>query len=278
MAILFKQFENIPLASGYKARFPLDKADYNFSARVHYSDTWTTPKPLVVYLHGSGATGYTTNTDSFISGLVNAGYGVLAIRYFGKADSSKPPFPSGYGNVNSPMLMSLFIKQAWFVEAAIEFSKNNLLNEIDPDIKLSDIIYLAGYSFGGSSAIAWSSLAGTVGFSQSSDVRGIITFGATTAGIGGFKWNNITRNLGTMSYMIQAIQHDIVYCYNDLDDYAPPDYSRRLQYSVPTGKRGYFISLGKKGHVFEYQLCVDVFNQLNIGLPPKYKGKLIEAA
>lgn len=275
MTIIFKEFSSIPLASGYNARYPLNKSSYNFSGRIHYDDSWSSNKPLIIYLHGSGAAGYTSNTDPFITGLVNAGYGVFGIRYFNIADSSTAVTPMGYGNVNSPMFMSFFIQQAWFVEAAIQFAKAQFVNGADTSIKLSNVIYLVGYSVGGSAAITWSSIAGLVGFSPKTTIKGIVTFGATIAGLGGKKWNNVNRNLASISFMIQSIQHDIIYCYNDLDDYAPPDYSRRLQYSVPRGRKGYFVSMGGVGHVYDTQLCIDVFNEISLDKPPKFNGNLI---
>lgn len=272
MAITYEQF-NIPFApvndnpnigGEHKSYWPLPTrhhrlADYHFVARKYHDVVWEGGVPpsgkYVYYFHGSGGSWLNSNNDGFIKTLVNAGICVITPMFFSTEQSSKTPYRYGYGNVNAPHFMSHFIKTGLWVDAAYRHALTLPAN--------SKFVFL-GHSMGAAAALTWAAnfSTGPVHTTLAPGFKGIITNGATVGGLGNFTWNDLVRNLSTLSQIVSRLRHDIkaIILYADNDAYAPPDYARRLE--MVAGRSGfsrpqYFLSPGNYGHSW-YNLRPDL--------------------
>lgn len=231
--------DNIPLAAAYTPIYPLDKSNFHFSGTIHSDDTWTGDRPIAIYFHGSGAAGHVPIDDPLAVAVVERGVHFIAIRDFGSGTSSGRPSANGYGNVNSPMFYANQIKNAWRVQAGIEFVRS---------VKPTGDIILLGHSNGAAAAFAWSSICGTPGFSPASAVSCVVGNGVTQGGLGDMRWNNVMRNMSVISQLFHRCKHPAIAFYADLDGFCPPDFARRMQASLPTNSPVNVISPGAFPH------------------------------
>lgn len=217
-----------------------------FSSRVYYDDSWPdfTEKPIVGYLHGSGATGFPQG--NLLNALVGAGYVVIAVMHLGYPSGTIPdmgssePFRYGYGNVNSPHFMAHFIKDAFWCDMVSYVCSNISSAHNKPFLIL-------GHSMGASAAISWA--AGNSGFKNiSPNFKGIIANAGTVGGLGDGSFNAMPRNVNTMTDMVHRIKCKALLTYADDDLYAPPEYARRIQSVIPDGKDTFSLSAGLGGH------------------------------
>lgn len=272
MAYVRTIVDKIPLANGYTPIYPLVKEDYWFSASIHTNDSWTgdpSTRPLVLYFHGSGSAGHVPVTDPIAKAVVDKGAIFIAIRNFSSGTSSGSPRANAYGNVHSPIYYSLQIKNAWWVQAAIDYVRS---------AGLSNRIILLGHSNGTSAAFAWSMLSGTAGFSSSGEVSCIVGNGMTQGGLDNQKWNLVMRNISVVTQVTQYCKHPAILFYADRDGFCPPDFARRVQADLPPGSPVNIISPGNYTHNWFAQrldfwsgLMMDLYN----GAPLMVNGKQV---
>lgn len=262
MAIVFDDFF-IPLAPvgssglvgnfGHASYWPLPSShykreDYQFDTRRYYDSSWPNGEPpsgrYVFLFHGSGATGHVSASAPHIRAMVNAGICVIHPLFFGVRNSSPSPYRYNYGNVNAPHFMSHFIKTAIWPEAVYKWALDNL----SPD---SAFMFL-GHSMGAGACVAWGSNFFGRSVSGSFDPRykGMVANAATVAGLGDNTWNDVMRNINTLSQIIYLLRtgQRVILTYSNLDGYAPPDYSRRLQMAIRPGRDIYMVSPGNQPH------------------------------
>lgn len=262
---LLSTFTTLPLAPGYPmpiseefgvARY--DRDSYVLPAKIYRDSTWGADigaRPIVIYLHGSGSTDFITGP--LVDSLIERGIAVAAVMAPGAlanphwpnetGDLSGPRYRYGYGNVNAPEFIGLFCKDAWWAETAVLG-----ISALYPDNPKC----LLGHSRGGSASLAWSAgYAARKGVELDQfNMKGVISSGATVAGLGNYSWNDMNRNLNIMSQIVanlNARKH--LLCYADEDAFGPPDYVQRLKLMAPTAsvnERGttYFLSAGPYGH------------------------------
>lgn len=225
MAYQFQQFDNIPLAAGYDMLGHREKSDYHFSGRLHTDDSWTSDHPMVVYFHGSGGGSHTASESPLVSPLLDLGYAVFTFMYFDSGTSTATPWGSQYGSVSAPMYHQRAIRNAWQVQAAIEFIRSQGLNQ--------DLI-LSGQSQGAISVITWSTYAGRVsGFYGPSQVAAIFANGYLAGGGSGSGWNGLDRNISLTTQMLQRVRNRTIACWARNDGFCPPDFHRRIQATLP---------------------------------------------
>lgn len=240
MAIVFSDTQ-IPLPPGFPLPSPTryNAANFYYAARLYFDDAVNYPgqRPLVVYFHGSSATTYLTGP--LLNALCAEGYQVLAIMTLGVLSPSNP-FRYGYGNVSAPHFTAHFIKDAFWVEAAM-----SALNLDDPSG--TDVVAL-GHSRGAAACLAWAAgYSGRTSFPAR--LKGVFASGATVAGLGDLSWNDMNRNINTMSGIVNLLKPKTVMAYGNIDAYGPPDYSRRLQMALPEGVTDkYFVTPGDAPH------------------------------
>jgi pimeloyl-ACP methyl ester carboxylesterase len=217
---------------------------YLFHTRINYDSSWPQGaggRPIVGYLHGSGATGHLTG--NLLDALIAKGFVVVSLMALGYGASSREPFVYGYGNVNSPHFMGHFIKDGFWAEAVY-----TRINAINTSLNGgAQPVMLMGQSMGSTAAVAWASgMALRTGFAPA--FRGIVVNAPTGAGLGNGAFNHMPRMLSTMTAMVERIQCRSVLMFGDLDVYAPPEYARRVQSSIPEGKDIYVIAPGNYDH------------------------------
>lgn len=245
MAVTHSDFF-IPLASGYPMPSRgYSASDYKLAVRVSADYGIPTPpgfsvRPAVCYFHGSSANDYLSGP--LLDGLVSKGYRVISCMALGSGASSVSPYRYGYGNVNAPHFTAHFIKDAWWVESLIQAF------DLD-DPSSQDILCLLGHSRGAAACLAWA--AGYSGRTQFNlpALKGILASGATVAGLGDMSWNDMNRNINTMSGIVNLLKVKTILAYGNVDTYAPPDYARRLQMALPEGVTDkYFVTPGDAPH------------------------------
>jgi pimeloyl-ACP methyl ester carboxylesterase len=209
---------------------------------MFYDSAWPggvgTTRGIVCLQRGSGSTS-APSENTFVSLCLAKGYAVLVWSYPGYWLSPPSFYRYGYGNVNAPMFLGHLIKDAWVTQTMLDWLDENYPN---------NPIVLAGHSRGGAAQVAWA--AGYTCRPLQSRVRGVLAMGATMAGLGDLSWNDMMRNLNTFSNMINLLQKRVILAYGDLDDFAPPDYVRRLQVAIDTTKDVYVVSPGELPHVW----------------------------
>lgn len=238
MAIAYKDVQ-IPLAAGHPMAMAVQHPeDYYFGMRIYYDDAWPgeeTGRTIVAYFHGSGATAYLTGP--LLNELIAKGYPVAATMNLGSPQSSENPFRFGYGNVNAPHFYSSFIKLAWWPRAAVEY----LIGQYGSDI------VLCGHSAGGTASLAFTSR-NFHPLPVPPQVKGVFSSGATVGGLGNGSWNDVMRNISTMSAVIDGLRLRTIVAAGDADAFGPPDYQRRIQLGYKEGSEVYFVSPGNLGH------------------------------
>lgn len=262
MAIVTEDFF-IPLAPvgssglvgsyGHASYWPLPsrlykRENYQFDTRKFYDDSWPDGEPpsgrYVFYFHGSGASGPLSVNAPQLKAMVDAGICVIQPLYFNVRNSSQTPFRYGYGNVNAPHFMSHFIKTAIWPEAAYKWALDNLPSD-------STFMFL-GHSMGAGACVAWGSNFFGRSVSGSFDPRykGMVANAATVAGLGDNTWNDVMRNINTLSQMIYLLRSGqrVILTYANLDGYAPPDFSRRLQMAMRGDRDVYMVTPGNQPH------------------------------
>lgn len=251
----------LPLPADYPMpSVKYDPTTMHFAVRVAYDDE-VPSKGSVIYFHGSGTTG--PLTGPLFDALVAAGYTLYSVQYFGVGDSSPNPFRYGYGNVNAPHFTSHFIKSGWWVEAAVR--------ALAPSIP-TDVVLL-GQSFGAAALLTWS--AGYTGTKTVlPNIKGILANGATVAGLGDLSWNDVNRNINSLTPIVQQLKDRTLMVYGGQDQYAPPDYVKRLQMAIPLDTETYVLTPGSTyGHTWINEspanaaLVVEWVDQLIDGLP-----------
>lgn len=250
MAILHKDIQ-IPLASGH----PLpsnryNESDYYYAARIYYDSSWSNEergRTLVPYFHGSGASDYLTGP--LLDGLIAMGYPVVAVMNFGSGASPASPFRYGYGNVYSPHFYSMFIKHSWWVRSAVDYLAGAYQNAN---------IVLAGHSMGASASLSYTS-SQVMPSPVSPRVIGVFSSGATVGGLGNGSWNDVMRNIATLSKIINGLRVRTIVAAGDADAFGPPDYQRRIQLGWREGSEVYFLSPGNYGHGWTNELVPSSF-------------------
>lgn len=229
-------FVDIPLAPGYPMpSVRLNASDYKLSARVSYDDSFTTDK-LCFYFHGSGSTDFLEGP--LLDALLADGFSVVCTMALGSGSSSPSPYRYGYGNVNAPHFLAHFIKDAWWVESVIA--------AYEPGFDASTGVIL-GHSRGAAAALAWAAgYSGRTSFPEG--LKGVVASGATVAGLGDLSWNDVNRNINTLSGIVNRLRVKTIMAYGNLDTYGPPDYARRLQMAIPEGAETYMVTPGDAGH------------------------------
>lgn len=193
---------------------------------------------MVIYFHGSGGGLIPTILKD---GFLNEGYSVLSSCYFNSYKSWQSPFRYNYGNTGAPHFSSLWIKHAWWVRSTVEYA----LTTFTP-IK----IVLVGHSMGASAVLAY--LAGYTGFGGDvpSHVQGSLVAGATVGGLGDLSWNDINRNINSMTNMVALNPTRTIMGYGDNDVFAPPDYVKHIQMALPAVTDTYIVSPGDAPHAW----------------------------
>lgn len=243
MAITFTQNDSVPLAPGATVMTPRVKEDYFFSSRTWYDDTWPTDpsRPMVIYFHGSGGGAHIQSTSPIVQTIVGLGAVCVTAMYFNSGTSSEPPFATSYGLVNAPLHYQRMIRNAWYAEAFISFMSE----------ETEGPIFLMGHSQGAIASLTWSSLSGSVGFSEPGLVQGILANGFLAGGgRGGYRWNSPDQQILYGSRTLAEVQHRTIACFADNDEYSPPDLYRRYQQELPLGSPVYVVSPGTRqgGH------------------------------
>lgn len=214
---------------------------YYYSIRAYYENFWGKPeeskRPIVLYFHGSGSTGPTPPTSTILKKLIAKGFNYFSCQYFNVGNASETPFQYGYGNVNAPRFDDLNIKLAWWVRSCVEE-----VRRLYPDCPI--VIY--GHSMGASAALAWGS--GETGWDPEFPVTGIVSSGATVAGLGTGTWNEIWRNISSMSSLCWRHKVNTIMAHADDDPFGPPEYAMRLQMSLKKDSPVYALSAGIGGH------------------------------
>lgn len=204
-----------------------------------YADTSAPILGVVFYFHGSGAAG--PISGPLVNKLTGAGYRVVALTYFGSGESSVSPFKYSYGNVTAPEFTQLFIKTSYWVKAAIKGS--GVLGSGPSNI------VLLGHSMGASAVLAYlAGYAGEVDPLFWPVFKGAIVNGATVGGLGNNSWNDVNRNINTLSGIVNLVEGKVIMTYSDNDPYCPPDYAKRIQAAIRPDSEIYLTSPGPLGH------------------------------
>lgn len=235
MAIV-EQTVNIPLAEGFPMpSYMYDRSDYHLQTRTYMDDTWTSADGIVLYFRGSGASGWPDSNSPLVQEILGKNYILVTLASFGVAGASEAaPYRYGYGNVNAPHFTAHWIRTAWEVASVLASVGVQSLPCV-----------ILGHSRGASAALAWA--AGYCGEdtpdpTSFSGLKGIVANGATTAGIGGYRWNDMPRNINSMCNLLALNKIKTLACWGGADDLAPPDYVKRIQQAIPEGKDTYVLT------------------------------------
>lgn len=227
----------------------LKRSDFQFSTREYIDSGISTSdqSPVIIYLHGSGTAGHLPNDRPLIQPLLNKGFRFISLLDLGVGDSSPSPFRFGYGNNNAPHFMSSFAKYAIQAEVAATWMANER-----PD---ANYVFV-GQSRGASGVLAWlARMLGRNSFPE--QMKGVLACGATIAGIGDGTWNDLNRNINTMSLIVDRVASSIpgnprcVMAYGNADELAPPDYVQRIKMAAATPNPSnnlYFVTPGDYSH------------------------------
>lgn len=229
---------DIPLAANFPMpSYMYDPSDYHLQIRSYVDDTWSSYDGMVLYFRGSGASGWPDINSPLVQEIVGKKYYLAVLSSFGVAGSSEAsPYRYGYGNVNAPHFTSHWIRTAWEVTSALEFFGNIPLP-----------FAILGHSRGAAAALAWG--AGycgedALGPDDYPMLKGIVAAAPTTAGRGGYRWNDMPRNINSMSNLMALNKVKTLACWGGADDLAPPDYVKRIQQVIPEGKDTYVLTPG----------------------------------
>lgn len=193
---------------------------------------------IIALQRGSGSTEEPV-VNTFITRCINNGFAVLVWSFPGYWISPPSFYRYGYGNVNSPMFTGHLIKDAWTTQTMLDYLDANY-----PD----NPIVLVGHSRGAAAQVAWN--AGLTGRTLQTRVRGVLAMGATMGGLGDLSWNDMMRNLNTISGLINLSTKRLLLAYGDEDTYAPTDYVHRLQIAIDITKDVFVLSPGAMPHVW----------------------------
>lgn len=230
----------VPMAEN----FPMPNTNYNTVPKAYhfqiaqYADPATAEDKYVIYHPGSGATTF-IGDGPLVRELTSRGYQVLSFAYYGMADASPlSPYRYGYGNVNAPHFTAAWIRFAWEVVSSLEW----MLATIG-----DNPFVLAGHSRGASAVLAWA--AGFCGVDTPApgsyaNLRGIFCSAPTIAGLGNLRWNDMNRNLNSISNLWALNELRTVMTFGGDDKYAPPDYVKRLQMVLREDQETYVVTPG----------------------------------
>lgn len=235
MAIVLTDY-TVPLGPEFPMPGKLHSAaDFNISARVYKDDAVAQTK-TAVYLPGSGSTSVPSGTSRPIQSLCAAGYAVLTAGW-----SYKPygPYRSGYSEAD-PLTTAFFIRDSWVLQ---------LLLQQAAALGMSAPVVI-GHSKGASAAMAWA--AGYCSAASTPVIKGILATGSSFGGMGGNVWNEVLRTLNRLACIVGLLDnkpYPIILSYGGTDDYAPPDFQRRLQLAIPDNSPVYMVTPGvTSGH------------------------------
>lgn len=240
---IHEQTVDIPLATNFPMpSYMYDPSDYHFQVRSYEDDTWTSVDGVVFYFRGSGASGWPDSNSPLVQAIHGKKYILVTLASFGVADASEAaPYRYGYGNVNAPHFTAHWIRTAWEVASVLEYFDNLVVPYV-----------ILGHSRGAAAALAWA--AGYCG-EDSPDptsypmLKGIVASGATVAGLGGYRWNDMPRNINSMCNLLALNKVKTLACWGGADELAPPDYVKRIQQAIPKGKDTYVLTPGPShGH------------------------------
>jgi len=175
----------------------------------------------VFYAPGSSRTTPPDETRPDIAEFLSSGYRVVSL---GWDVLPYNPYKYGYGSVHDPQHLHRWIRAAWQLHAVIdELSAGNYI--------------VVGGSLGATAVLAWAANYHTPSTKlwQQSSCRGVIADGATLGGLGGNRWNDITRTMNELSQMVGLceVPEKVLLTYGAQDDYFPPDAQNRLRSIVP---------------------------------------------
>ena len=233
-------------------------ADFNYSARLFWDSAFQdvsgklTTNKIVIYFHGSGASGIPATTDAMVRALAEDGWFVIYARHFNVFKSSSPPWVYGYGNVNNPNIFGYTVRLSRWVQAILEWvyvhSALHLVYEPNDIPKC----LLLGQSMGATSILAWSAFSQCEGLAEtdlSDRVQGFVANAATMAGLGNYVWNDPMTIINAFSDLYSQVKHSGIMYYNDQDTYAPPAFSKRYQMTLNPDANVKFKSVGRTyGH------------------------------
>src|SRR5690606_1214287 len=228
----------IPLPPG----FPMPASVYNASTyrlalRQTYDDALLDSNNvrMVFYFHGAGSPGFLEGP--LVDQLVSSGYFVIMIMAPNAPGSDRIPYRHGYGNVNAPHFTAHCIKDAWWGEVGGILLENSTQ---------AQGVFI-GHSKGGTACLSWA--AGYTGrTSLPSNLKGIIANGSTVGGLGNGSWNDVNRNINSLSPIVAQLKAKTILAYANNDAFAPPDYARRLQTVIPPDAETYMMSPGDFPH------------------------------
>lgn len=235
---------NLPLAANFPMpSYMYDPSDYHLQVRSYYDNTWTGGYDGVVfYFRGSGATGWPDANSPLVQEILGKKYLLMVLASFGVAGASEAaPYRYGYGNVNAPHFTAHWIRTAWEVASVLEYFGS-----------MPTPYVILGHSRGAAAALAWG--AGYCGEDAAAPadypmLKGIVASGPTVAGIGGYSWNDMPRNINSMCNLMALNKVKTLACWGGADDLAPPDYVKRIQQAIPKGKDTYVLTPGPShGH------------------------------
>lgn len=232
MAIVWTE-ATIPLASGYPMPQQAESAaGFSIRTRAYFDDAVAQTK-AAIYMPGSGTATPPSETHALIVALCAAGYHVLTAGWDIEPYS---PYRYGYHSTSNPLVLANWIRSAWSLQSLLWY--NNVIGKPAPVV--------IGSSRGASAAVAWA--AGYCTGGQAFSIKGILANAATIGGLGGYVWNDVMRNVNRMaSSMIGLLDnkpYPIVLSYGGADDYAPPDYQRRVQLAIPDNSAVYMVTPG----------------------------------
>lgn len=237
MAIIV-QDSKMPLLPGFPMPASVyDASTYRLAVRFMYDDELLDIDDIrfVFYFHGAGSSGFLEGP--LVDQLLSSGYYVILVMAPNAPGSDRIPYRYGYGNVNAPHYTAHFIKDGWWVETS-----SPLFSDF-PQAKA----VLIGHSKGGTACLSWA--AGYTGRSSlPPQLKGIIANGATVGGLGNGSWNDVNRNINSLSPIIAGLKAKTILAYADNDAFAPPDYARRLQTVIPPDAETYMMSPGDFPH------------------------------
>lgn len=258
MAIFYYDID-IPLPIGYPMPHQYeDPTVFKIKARRFIDNAIAQTKTLV-FLPGSNNSSPSIG-NTLITQLCNNGYEVITC---GWLMYPYTPYRFTYGNDEDPTYATHWIRVAWYAQALIEYC-NNVLGKVPVVI---------GQSRGASAAIAWAS--GYCTDANVCSIKGMLTVGAAGGGNGNFQYANQLRTVNRLSSLLgllDNITYKLLLAYGGNDAFAPADFQRRIQMTIPKNGNVFMINPGNTySHSWMFDptgaaLAVNWCNQINNGL------------